>query len=70
MAGTAAGLSEDETVAIRENRVDFDPKLAALLAVAREATGNVGEVDDQTWQSASCTATRRCPADGSLSGDW
>jgi hypothetical protein len=30
----------------------LQPKLAALLAVAREATGNVGEVDDQTWQNA------------------
>jgi AhpD family alkylhydroperoxidase len=52
VAGKAAGLSEEQTVAIRENRVDFDPKLAALLAVAREATGNVGEVDDATWQGA------------------
>jgi AhpD family alkylhydroperoxidase len=52
VAGKAAGLSEEQTVAIRENRVDFDPKLAALLAVAREATGNVGEVDDDTWQAA------------------
>lgn len=52
VAGQAAGLSEEQTVAIRENRVDFDPKLAALLAVAREASGNVGEVDDRTWQSA------------------
>ena len=52
MAGKAAGLSEEETVAIREDRVDFDPRLAALLAVAREAAGNVGEVDDRSWQSA------------------
>ena len=52
VAGKAAGLSEEQTVAIREDRVDFDPRLAALLAVAREATGNVGEVDDSTWQSA------------------
>ncbi len=52
VAGKAAGLSEEQTVAIRENRVDFDPKLAALLEVAREAAGNVGEVEDSTWQAA------------------
>jgi AhpD family alkylhydroperoxidase len=52
MGGKAAGLTEEQTVAIRENRVDFDPKLAALLAVAREAAGNVGNVEDQTWQTA------------------
>jgi AhpD family alkylhydroperoxidase len=52
VAGKAAGLSEHETVAIREDRVDFDPKLAALLTVAREATANVGHVDGATWQQA------------------
>ncbi len=52
MAAKAAGLSQDQTVAIREDRVDFDPKLAALLAVSRKATANVGEVDDATWQRA------------------
>ncbi len=52
VAGKAAGLSKEQTVAIRENRVDFDPELGALLAVAREAAGNVGEVDDRTWQAA------------------
>lgn len=52
IGGKAAGLSEEQTVAIRENRVDFDPKLAALLEVARQATGNVGEVEDSSWQAA------------------
>jgi AhpD family alkylhydroperoxidase len=52
MAAKAAGLSEDDTVAIREGRVDFDPKLAALLNVARETAGNVGHVEDTTWQQA------------------
>ncbi len=52
VAAEAAGLSQDATVAIREDRVDFDPKLAALLAVTREAAANVGEVDDATWQRA------------------
>ncbi len=52
MAAKAAGLNQDQTVAIREDRVHFDPKLAALLAVTREATANVGEVHDATWQRA------------------
>lgn len=42
----------DRLSAIRENRVDFDPKLAALLALAREAASNVGTVQDSTWQAA------------------
>ncbi len=50
--GKAAGLSEEEMVAIRRDTVDFDPKLAALLALAREYTKNVGSVQDATWQSA------------------
>ena len=32
--------------------MDFDPKLAALLALAREYTKDVGSVQDATWQSA------------------
>ncbi|NUS01260.1 MAG: carboxymuconolactone decarboxylase family protein [Nonomuraea sp.] len=48
----AAGLTEEQTVAIRTGVVDFDPKLSALLAVAREIAGNVGEVDDKTWAQA------------------
>jgi AhpD family alkylhydroperoxidase len=52
VGGKAAGLTEEQTVAIRENRLDFDPKLAALLVVAREAAGNVGNVEDETWQAA------------------
>ncbi|MCH8561385.1 MULTISPECIES: carboxymuconolactone decarboxylase family protein [unclassified Nesterenkonia] len=47
----AAGLSEDQTVAIRRGDVDFDPKLAALLQVAREATAEKGNVKDATWQA-------------------
>jgi len=52
MGAKAAGLTEQQTVAVRENRVDFDPKLAALLALAREVAGNVGHVQDGTWQAA------------------
>ncbi|MGW2121323.1 carboxymuconolactone decarboxylase family protein [Streptomyces sp. NPDC001758] len=50
MAGKAAGLSEEQTVAIRRGEVDFDPKLAALVGVVREIASEVGEVDDATWQ--------------------
>lgn len=50
--GKIAGLTSDQMVAIRGDRVDFDPKLDALLQVAREAAGNLGNVGDATWQSA------------------
>lgn len=50
--GRAAGLSDDEMVAIRRDAVDFDDRLAALLAVARAYTRNVGSVQDATWQAA------------------
>jgi AhpD family alkylhydroperoxidase len=52
VSGQAAGLDLAQTVAIREARVDFDPKLAALLAVARQIAGNVGDIDDGIWQRA------------------
>ncbi len=39
-------------VAIRRGNVDFDPKLGALLGLAREYTGNIGSVEDGTWQTA------------------
>lgn len=47
-----AGLSEEQTVAIRRGDLDFDPKLGALLQVAREAAADKGNVDDATWQAA------------------
>jgi AhpD family alkylhydroperoxidase len=50
--GKAAGLADEEMVAIRAGLVDFDPKLAALLDLARAYTGNVGTVDDAAWQTA------------------
>ncbi len=50
--GKAAGLSSDEMIAIRADKVDFDPRLAALLTLAREYTGNVGYVQDASWQAA------------------
>ncbi|GGM62800.1 hypothetical protein GCM10012275_36910 [Longimycelium tulufanense] len=52
LSGTAAGLTVDQTVAIRAGRADFDAKLAALLALARQITRDIGEVDEQSWQDA------------------
>lgn len=50
--GKAAGLSDDEMVAIRRHAVDFDAKLEALLSLVREYTRDVGNVSDATWQAA------------------
>ncbi len=50
--GKAAGLSDDEMIAIRRDAVEFDAKLAALLSLAREYTRDVGNVSDATWQAA------------------
>src|SRR6266536_1908158 len=50
--GKAAGWSLKETVAIRDGTAQLDPKLASLLAVAREIAGNTGYVVDATWQAA------------------
>lgn len=52
VSARAAGLSDEQTVAIREDAADFDPKLDALLKMAREIAANVGEVRDDTWQTA------------------
>jgi len=49
--GKAAGLSEQDTIDIRRGQAG-DSKLAALLALVREQTGNVGTVQDSTWQAA------------------
>jgi uncharacterized peroxidase-related enzyme len=51
LAGKAAGLREDETVAIRRGQVD-DPKTSALVTLVREQAANVGHVKDSTWQAA------------------
>ncbi len=52
MSAKDAGLTEEQTVAVRQGQVDFDDKLAALLALARETAGNTGSVKDSTWQAA------------------
>jgi hypothetical protein len=46
-----AGWDEEQTLALRQAASD-DPKLTALLAVARQATLNHGHVDEPTWQAA------------------
>lgn len=48
----ANGFSDDEAVAIRTGATDFDPKLEAAVAVAREIAANKGYVDDSTWAAA------------------
>lgn len=50
--GKAAGLSDEEMIAIRRGRVDSDPALDALLTLARELTSTVGNTTDATWQAA------------------
>ncbi|WP_019856293.1 carboxymuconolactone decarboxylase family protein [Actinopolyspora mortivallis] len=48
----AAGWSEPDTVAIRDGSIDTDPKLSALLDLARAISRDAGEVDDSTWERA------------------
>lgn len=50
--GKAAGLSNDEMIAIRRGDAGFDAKLDALLILARQYTTNIGTVDDAAWQRA------------------
>ena len=50
--GKAAGLSDDEMIAIRRGAAEFDPKLDALLRLAREYTRSVGNTSDEAWQAA------------------
>ena len=52
MGGQAAGWSLKETVAIRDGTAELDPKLAALLALAREIAGSTGYFADAAWQAA------------------
>ncbi len=49
--GKAVGLEDDEMLAVRRGKVE-DPKLDALLTLAREFTANVGHTGDQSWQAA------------------
>ncbi len=47
-----AGMSQEQAVAVRTGGVD-DTRLAALLAVIREAAANTGRVGEGTWQAAT-----------------
>lgn len=47
-----AGMSLDQTVEIRSGEITFDPKLAALVTLARQIADNRGEVDDAVWKAA------------------
>ncbi|SDN32360.1 alkylhydroperoxidase AhpD family core domain-containing protein [Lentzea albidocapillata subsp. violacea] len=52
-AGRQAGWSLEQTIALRGGKqIDGEDKLGTLLAVARQIAGNVGEVDEGTWQQA------------------
>lgn len=50
-AGRSAGLEPDQMIEIRRGTVS-DPRLGALVALVREAAGEVGAVSDGTWQAA------------------
>lgn len=52
--GTAkgAGFDTEQTKAIRRGELPDDPRLTALLSVAREIAANTGYVDDATWAGA------------------
>jgi AhpD family alkylhydroperoxidase len=50
MLAHASGWNKDEIAAIRGASFTSDPRLAALLAVAREAAGHAGHVPDALWE--------------------
>ncbi len=52
VAATRAGFQDDHVLSIRRGDDSGDAKLDALLAVAREITGEVGHVSDTTYQAA------------------
>lgn len=52
MAAKAAGLSEQQTVELRQGTASFDDALDALVRLAREAVAHRGAIDDGTWQRA------------------
>ncbi len=50
--GKAAGLGDEQMIAIRRGEVEDDPALDALLTLAREYTATVGNTSDTSWQAA------------------
>ncbi|MGH8916084.1 MAG: carboxymuconolactone decarboxylase family protein [Acidimicrobiia bacterium] len=51
-AAKAAGFEMDETVQIRQGRVEDQPKLNALLTLCRQMADNRGWVDQSAWDGA------------------
>jgi alkylhydroperoxidase family enzyme len=53
IACQAAGWTPDQIVALRAGaQIAGEEKITALLAVARQAAGNAGDVDKDTWYHA------------------
>lgn len=52
MTAKAAGFDDDQAKQIRRGSVEADPKLTALLSVARQAAANTGSVDEAAWHAA------------------
>ena len=52
VAAARAGFEEDQMLSIRRGDGSGDVKLDTLLAVSRQITGEVGYVDDATYQAA------------------
>lgn len=49
----AAGWTPDQISALRSGeRIRYEEKLTALLAVARQIVGNTGDVEETTWRRA------------------
>lgn len=49
--GRKAGLSDDEMIDVRRGRA-AEPRLDAILVLARELAARVGNTSDEAWQSA------------------
>lgn len=52
LSARKSGLTDEHILAVRAGEVDFDPKLAAITEVAREAAARTGNVSDAVWQEA------------------
>lgn len=52
LSARKSGLTDEQILAVRAGEVDFDPKLAAITEVAREAAARTGYVSDAVWQAA------------------
>lgn len=53
VSGRRAGLTEEQILQVRSGEVAFDPKLAALLEVARAAVAAVGTVPETVRANAA-----------------